>query len=137
MNFFSLRARRADGLVVFGGVVCGLRALQALVRAPLSISFSFVRLFVLLFPVVPCFFPLSPLQMVAGINAQLEEHRAAKARQEAEDKDFAEYQSALLHEVQVAELEQQRSELLERLRVANENKKLVRCVCRVVSCHVV
>lgn len=65
-------------------------------------------------------------QQIDGIEAQLEEHRRAKAAADAEDRDYARYESALLHDVQVAELEQERSDLLERLAVAMENKKLVR-----------
>lgn len=64
--------------------------------------------------------------MVAGIEAQLREHRNAKAEADAERRAYAEYESVLLHDVQVAELEEQREQLVERLRLMNENKMLAR-----------
>lgn len=70
--------------------------------------------------------------MVAGIEAQLREHRNAKAEADAERRAYAEYESVLLHDVQVAELEEQREQLVERLRLMNENKMLVRCTR---ACH--
>lgn len=63
---------------------------------------------------------------IAGIEAQLADHRAAKEAQEAESRAYAEYELALLHEVEVANLEAEREGLMERLRVVTENKMLAR-----------